>query len=389
MRRALPVYLVAGTTFAGGLARTFLVPLRANELGANRLTIGLLATVSLLVAAALSLPSGYLTDRLGRRRMVIASVVLGLAAQVAAAAAPSVWPLFVSSVIGGAGMGATQTALFAVLVDTVEGPGVGRAMGWLTFSMQAGFLVGPALAGLLLAIVSTQVDLAVGCAFWLAALPFALRLPGMQRAARWELAALRKVLAGRGFQAAMVGVLAVALVFGTLQAYLPIFGKQALRLPGSQIGFLLAVQAGANGASRVAAGRLVDRFQHQWPLVVAGTVGSSVVMLVLPHLTGFGGPALVLALGVPFTATAFIALSVTFANLSTEANRGLVMGVYSAALFIGLGVGPAAYGPAIQAGYVPGFTLCGLVGILMAALIPAVRWAPRRRTVRLVVPPPV
>lgn len=376
MRRALPVYLIAGTTFAGSLGRSFLVPLRAHELGASRLTIGLLATVSLLIAAALSLPSGYLTDRLGRRLMIGLSIALGLVAQLMSAATPVVWPLFVASIVSGVGIGATQTALFAAVVDLVEGPGVGRAMGWLTFSMQSGFLLGPAIGGLLLAAMSTQADLAVSSLFWIAAVPLTAMLASGRRGTPWRPAAMRTMAAGRGFQAAMLGVLAIGMVWGTLQAYLPVFGKEGLALPGSLIGYLLAIQAGANGLSRLVVGRLVDRFRHQWPLVVTGTMGSSVVMLLLPHVQGFGLPALVLALGVPFTATAFIALSVTFANLSDEQNRGLVMGVYSAMLFVGLGAGPAVYGPAVQRGYLDGFTVCGVVGIAMAALVPVVRWLP-------------
>ena len=177
------------------------------------------------------------------------------------------------------------------------------------------------------------------------------------------------------------------MVWGTLQSYLPIFGKEALALPGSFIGYLLAIQAAANGLSRLAVGRLTDRFQHQWPLVTVGGAFTGLAMVVLPHLSGFGPPAALLALSVPFTALAFIALSVSFANVSDEANRGLVMGFYSAALFAGLGFGPAVYGPAIQASYIAGFTICGFVGVFMAVLVPFVRWAPRRQAERVILPP--
>lgn len=385
--RALAVYLIAGTSFAGGLSGNLLVPLRAHELGASRLTIGLLATVSLLLGAVISLPSGYLTDRLGRREMVGVSIVLGLVSRVIAAATPSVPPLFAASVIGGIGLGASQTALFAALVDSVQGRRVGRAMGWLTFSMQAGFLVGPALAGLLLAFVSTQADLWATNLFWLAALPPTLLVPGGEREATWRFSVTRDLLARPGFQAAILGTLAVAMIWGTLQSYLPIFGKEALALPGSLIGFLLAIQAGANGLSRLVAGRLTDRFTHQWPLVTLGASFTGLGVVVLPHLHGFGAPAALLALTVPFTAVAFIALGVTFANLSDESNRGLVMGFYSATLFAGLGLGPAVYGPAMQASYIAGFTICGFVGVAMAVLVPLVRWAPRRSAERIVLPP--
>ncbi|HKT83875.1 MAG TPA: MFS transporter [Solirubrobacterales bacterium] len=384
--RALAIYLIAGTTFAGGLARNFLVPLRAHELGANRITIGLLATVGLLVAAALSLPSGYLTDRIGRRGMILVSIVFGLVAQLISAATPAIWPLFAGSVIGGIGLGATQTALFAALVDNVERYHVGRAMGWLTFSMQAGFLVGPAGAGVLLAFVSTQTDLAISSLFWIGAIPLAMPLAGGSRQATWRFNIARELLGRPGFRAALLGTFAIAMIWGTIQGFLPIFGKEGLALPGSLIGYLLAVQAAANGISRLFVGRLTDRFEHQWPLVLIGCLGTGAAVIVLPHLSGFGAPAALLALSVPFTALSFVALSVSFANLSTNANRGLVMGFYSAALFVGLGLGPAVYGPAMQVSYVEGFTLTGIVGIAMSLLVPLVRSAPRRSP-SVVMPP--
>lgn len=377
--RPLAVYLIAGTTFAGGLSRSFLVPLRAHELGADRLAIGLLATVGMGTAAALSLPAGYLTDALGRRAMTGLSVVLGLVTQLMLAAAPTVWLLYAAQVVGGVGFGAAQTALFAALVDTVQRNRTGRAMGWLTFSMQAGFLAGPAISGLLLAWLDTQADLAVSTVFWLAALPLVVFVAGGRRRPSWNFAAAGEVVRRPGFQAAVLGTLGVSMLWGTVQGYLPIFGKEALGLPGSQIGFLLALQAAANGISRLGVGRLVDRFRRQWPLVVTGIAVFSGATFVLPHLQGFAAPAALLALAVPFVAVTYIALSVSFANISTDANRGLVMGFYSTALFVGLGLGPAAFGAAMQSSYTAGFSACASVGLVVAALVPLVRWAPRRR----------
>jgi FSR family fosmidomycin resistance protein-like MFS transporter len=385
--RALAVYLIAGTTYAGGLSRNFLIPLRAHELGASRLTIGLLATVALLVAAAISLPSGYLADRLGRRGTIVLSVLCGLLAQALSAASPEIWPLFVAAAVSGLGLGGAQTAVFAVLADSVERSRIGRAMGWLTFSMQAGFLVGPALSGLLLGVLSTRADLALTTLFWVAALPLTAAMPGGARETTWRVGLAGALLRRPGFQAALLGTLTMGMLWGTLQGYLPIFGKEALALPGTLIGYLLAVQAAANGLSRLVVGRISDLFLHQWPLVVAGGSFTGLSLVVLPHLGGFAAPAALLALSVPFSALGFIALSVSFANLSDDSNRGLVMGFYSAILFAGLGLGPALYGPAMQASYIAGFTICGFVGVVMAALVPLVRWAPRRHSDSVILPP--
>ena len=54
----------------------------------------------------------------------------------------------------------------------------------------------------------------------------------------------------------MLAMFGATIVWGTVQAYLPLFGKEALGLSGPAIGYLLAVQAVFNGLSRVPGGRI-------------------------------------------------------------------------------------------------------------------------------------
>jgi MFS family permease len=173
-------------------------------------------------------------------------------------------------------------------------------------------------------------------------------------------------------------------LWGTLQAFLPVFGKEQLGLPGAQIGYLLALQAVANGVSRLPSGWLVDRIRHRGPLVVAGTSGYAIVVAILPHLHGFIGPVLLLSLGVPMLATAFIALNVAFADLATAETRGLTMGVNGLMLYLGLGAGPALLGPVMErSGYTAGFTACAVAVIVIMAIVAVLRSEPveRRRRV--------
>src|SRR2546421_1971959 len=75
--RPWPIYLAAAVMFAGLQARTLLVPLRVHELGGSRVEIGLLYTVFTIAAAGLALPAGVLADRLGRRKLIVGSALLG------------------------------------------------------------------------------------------------------------------------------------------------------------------------------------------------------------------------------------------------------------------------------------------------------------------------
>src|SRR5260370_38229937 len=111
-----------------------------------------------------------------------------------------------------------------------------------------------------------------------------------------------------------VGLVAATLVWGTVGAFLPIFGKEALHLPGSQVGLLLALQAVANGLSRIPGGRLVDRARERWPIVFVGVAVWSVAAVVLGPLSGFWVPAIVVIAGTPFMATVYVAVCGVFGH---------------------------------------------------------------------------
>src|SRR5258708_38978659 len=157
---------------------------------------------------------------------------------------------------------------------------------------------------------------------------------------------------------------------GTGGAYLPVFGRAGRGLRSAQGGCLLALQAVVNGLSRLPGGRLVDRARHRWPIVFVGVLGWSAACVVLGHLTGFVGPAIVLGVGTPFIATAFVAMGVVFGDLSASSTRGVTMGMYGTILFLGLSVGPLVFGPGVQSlGSAAGFTAPPAVASALALVM--------------------
>jgi MFS family permease len=391
-RRMVALYVAAGASFAALAARGLTVPLYAHDLGASRFEVGALFSVSTLAAAALSLPSGILVDRFGPRALLGISFLLAAASQLATAATTTVPPLFVWQVVGGLAAGAQQAALFSAVTESTSGSRLGRALGWLTFSMQAGFFLGPSIAGLALRWIDVRVDIAVTTLLLVVAIPGAIAASGTRQRTGQGIsfrAPLRALMRQRAFVPVTIGLTAMTLGWGTIGAFLPIFGKEALGLPSTQVGYLLAIQAIVNGVSRLPGGRIVDRARHRWPIVFIGTVAWSSAAVVLGHLTGFVWPALVLAAATPFMATSFIAIGVVFADLSTASTRGIAMGAYGTILFLGFGVGPLVFGPLVQAyGYAVGFTACAAVAVLLALVMAAFHAEPARRRGEAPIPPP-
>jgi MFS family permease len=390
-RRTLAIYVAAGASFAALSARGLTVPLYAHGLGADRFEVGAIYAVATLAGAILSMPSGVLIDRFGTRTLLTVSIVIAAGSQLAMAATTSVAPLFLWQIVGGLGAGAQQAALFSAITALVPSGRLGRAMGWLTFSMQAGFFVGPSIAGLALQWIDLRTDIAVTTAVLIFAIPGALVASSAPQSVESFafMKPLRALVSQRSFAPVVIGLVAATLAWGTVGAFLPIFGKESLGLASSQIGLLLAVQAIANGLARLPGGRLVDRARHRWPIVFVGVMGWSVATIVLGHLSGFWAPLILLVIGTPFIATAYVAIGVVFGDLSAASTRGVTMGAYGTVLFLGLSVGPLVFGPIVQAdGYAAGFTTCALVAMALALLMAAFHSEPLRRRSQIALPPP-
>lgn len=387
----LAIYVAAGASFAALSARGLTVPLYAHELGADRFQVGALFSVATLAAALLSMPSGVLIDRFGTRTLLVLSIFVSAGSQVAMVFTASVAPLFLWQIVGGLGVGAQQAALFSAITALVPSGRLGRAMGWLTFSMQAGFFIGPSIAGLALQWIDLRTDIAVTTVLLVLAVPGALAASSAPQS-RQKLALmqpLRALVRQPSFGPVVIGLVASTLAWGTVGAFLPIFGKESLHLPSSQIGLLLAIQAVANGLARLPGGRLVDRAKQRWPIVFVGVMVWAVAAIVLGHLNGFWAPVVLLVVATPFIATVYVAIGVVFGDLSAGSTRGVTMGAYGTVLFLGLAAGPLVFGPIVQSyGYAAGFTACAAVSMALALVMAGFHAEPLRRRSEVPLPPP-
>ena len=121
-----------------------LLPFYALKLHATPETIGRLIasfSVAQLVAAPIW---GRVSDRYGRRPALLIGLSASAAAYVVFGLAHSVWLLFLSRLVQGAGGGTTGVAQ-AYVADTVESADRARALGWLSAATSAGVMLGPAI----------------------------------------------------------------------------------------------------------------------------------------------------------------------------------------------------------------------------------------------------
>jgi DHA1 family tetracycline resistance protein-like MFS transporter len=110
--------------------------------------LGLFTTIWALMQLVSSPVLGVLSDRVGRRPVILISC-LGLGLDyMFMAVAPSLWLLLVGRIISGI-TAATITTAYAYVADVTPENDRARAFGLLGVSFGVGFIVGPALGGLL------------------------------------------------------------------------------------------------------------------------------------------------------------------------------------------------------------------------------------------------
>ncbi len=126
-----------------------LLPFYAKSMGAGGLVVGLLVS-SFSIAQLLMAPVwGRLSDHYGRRPALIVGMTASAIAYVIFAFAGSLWLLFLSRIVQGAG-GGTVSVIQAYVADAMKPKDRARALGWLSAATNAGVALGPLLGAVAL-----------------------------------------------------------------------------------------------------------------------------------------------------------------------------------------------------------------------------------------------
>src|SRR5690349_8169407 len=160
-----------------------LLPFYAETFGASPLVVGLLFaafSICQLVAAPVL---GELSDRYGRRPVLIGSLLGTVVSFVMLAVAHSVAMLFLARIVDGLSGGNISTAR-AYVADVTEPKDRARAYGLIGAAFGLGFILGPALSGVLAGISYTAPIWAAAAVTVVAALMAWLWLPETVHRAR-------------------------------------------------------------------------------------------------------------------------------------------------------------------------------------------------------------
>ena len=322
-----------------------LLPSYADRFDLSKTGAGIVLAAYPLPTPIIGLLAGFLTPRIGGRRMALTGSVLLTVATLAFALAPNVIVLDLARGLQGCAAGITWAASMAWLSANTPRDRLGREAGIVMGLFSTGAVIGPGVGSFAHA---TSPLLAFSCLAGAAALtiPLAWRAPaGIKIASEASyLRSLGSVLRHRLVQAAIVLSVIVPISLGAIDLLVPrnLHGKG---VPTWHIGAALMVGAALGAVTGPLVGQRADRIG---PLRV-GLV-AAVALVALPTVLIFGlsdSAQLVVLVAI---APAFTILSTAMYPLSTRGadargvSHGVVNGVISVTWATSFAVGSLASG---------------------------------------------
>jgi DHA1 family tetracycline resistance protein-like MFS transporter len=328
-----------------------LLPLYARTFGASPLVIGLLGTCYSAAQFLFTPIWGWLSDRLGRRPILLVSVAGSVVSYTIFGWAPSLAWLFISRLAGGL-FGANVSTAQAYIADITTLENRARGMGLVGAAFGIGFVVGPAIGGILSRYDYSLPGYAAAALSLLAFTLALVRLPeSLLKEKREQLAALGRTI-GSEFgallralhnsdvaRALLVYFLAI-FAFSNMQMTFPLFTQEVYGYDAAHNGYLFAfigfMSATVQGGLL---GRLSRRF-GEGRLAVTGVTFTMLGLGLVPLAHQVGELMVLLAvvgLGIGLTNPTLT----TIVSLRSDASiQGSVLGVSRSSSSLARMLGP-------------------------------------------------
>ncbi len=342
--------------FAAGGLEIPLAPLFAkNVLGADEIGVGIAIGALALTALFLRPVAGRLSDRRGRRPLLIGGALLYATATAGHAFAPNLAVMIGLRLVLGVAEAFFFVAGFAALADLAPPKRTGEALSFNSLSLYLGIALGPLLGKALLDAAGYQVAWFGAAALAATAALIATRLPETAPPIADDAPIVPMIhrAAIRPGLALFSGISAMAGFFTFIAIHAEAIGVADWSLVLLEFGLIVVIV-------RVLFAKLPDRVASYrlgaGALALTG-IGIAMVALVPSAIGLFAGAAIV-AVGVAFTTPAFF--SALLSGVAPS-QRGAAMATMTVAIDLAFGVGPMVFGFVAGVAGIPSAFLAGAI----------------------------
>lgn len=380
------VILLFGTRLLSALGIAIVLPVLpriAHTFNLSATEVGWVL-VSFTIAEALMTPvAGVLSDRFGRKIVLLPSLVVFAMGGILCAFATNLTELIVCRVVQGLGAGPLGVLYTILAADMYDDARLPRVMGLITATGSIGTVVFPIVGGLL-GEVSWQMP------FWTLALALPIAVlgvfvplkPGMPHM-DWKAYAgeTRKIIANpKALGLFALFFLGYGIMYGPMNAYFPMMAELRYHASPSRIGFVFALVAAgsfitSDSLNRLHQGRGITF--HKLMLTGAAFYFVSMILLLLrdvtPNLWWCAIPLLLNGFAQGLTIPI---INDTVATLAPSDNRAAVLAVSETFVRTSQSASPVIFGLGWTFGgwpgpYVMGAATAALMAIIMIKVAPA------------------
>ena len=313
----------------------------AYSMGASLTLIGVLGLVLGLSRTATSILMGAISDRLGRKIVLVIGICLLGITSIGTGLSKTTSSLIIMQIVLGLAFTATLNTGVVCIADIIPATKRGLAFGIGSTVLGAGFSLGSFLGGMMTQYWGYKaVYIGTGIFAVLGVVIACMYIDNSSKRNEMEILSLLKhaksILFNRSIMVLSIGGALSFMVFGGLVVmFFPIYAM-SLGIDHSTIGFMFAVRTAASTLVRFPGAILSKTVVGRWLLPIS-LIGTAIFAFIIPQLHN---PALMMVFlvieGISYGL--YYTLGQLFAvNLSADVSRGLVLGSY--ATFSGIGGG--------------------------------------------------
>ena len=346
--------------------------LYADQLsGATPLLIGLAIGAYGFSQALLQIPFGWLSDRVGRKKVIIGGLLLFVAGSLVAAYADSIQGVILGRVLQGCG--AIAGAVTALLADLTREQYRTRSMAIFGMGIGLSFclamLIGPGVAakwGLSGLFLSNAWLAAIGIVLVLLVVPSAVSQRQDLNSSVCK-KSVRQILQNTELLRLMFGIFVLHFIVMGLFVFLPQELESTLSIPRASHGWVYLLGLVGSFAIIIPIIIFSEKRQRLKQCFVSAIALLLLSMILMGQVQSHHG-LLIFGILVFFAGFNFLEASLPslVSKLSPAGTRGTTMGLYSTCQFAGAAIGGALSGL--------GYQNWGLTGVLVVCGIPTALW---------------
>ncbi|MFF2573239.1 MFS transporter [Streptomyces sp. NPDC058084] len=367
-RMSLALFAAGVAAFALLYSTQALLPAVSAEFGATASAASWTVSAATGALALCVLPLSALSERVGRRSMMTASLAVAVAVGLLVPLAPNLESLVVLRAVQGAALAGVPASAMAFLAEEVRPRALIAAIGLFVAGNSIGGMSGRIVTGWVAQMWGWRAGLAaVGVLAAVCALAFRALLPKARHFTPGPLdpRALAKAVRGHLADPLLLRLYAIGALFMTVfGAVYTVIGYRLVEapfsLPQGVVGSIFLVYL-VGTVSSAAAGRLVGRLGRRGALYLAVSTTTAGLLLSLADAL----PAVLAGL-VLITAGFFAGHAVASSSVSRTAKTGRAQAsaLYQSAYYLGSSAGGTLGAMAFHAGGWAGTVLIGLVAVL-------------------------